>query len=204
MAALRAPYGVVASMPSPFRAIALLVFIAIPLLEIALLIWVGQSIGFWWTVLIVVGTAVIGTTLLHRQGLETLRRLSASARLGTPPVQPLVDGALLLAAGLLLLTPGLMTDVAGLLLLVPPVRALLARSLLSRVMVIVSGSVFGGAADDATPRRPGPDTARWGSRHRADTDADGGTVIEGEFERLDERDPKTGRRTNNRSEPPRR
>jgi len=177
-------------MPSPIRAIVFLIFVAIPLLEIVLLIKVGQLIGFWWTVLIVIGTAALGTSLLHRQGLETLRRMTTSVRLGTPPVQPLVEGALLLGAGALLLTPGLITDALGLLLLVPPIRSLIARAFMSRMTVIVSGG-FWQTEENGPGRTRGADgDGTWSDKE--------GPVIEGEFERLDEREP---RRPGHKSSP---
>ncbi|MCB1520133.1 MAG: FxsA family protein [Hyphomicrobiaceae bacterium] len=178
-------------MLSPVRAIMLLVFVAIPLLEIVLLIKVGQSIGFWWTVLIVVATAVVGTSLLHRQGLETLRRLMASTEAGSAPVQTLVEGALLLASGFLLLTPGLITDTFGFILLVPPLRSFLARHVVSKAIVVVrnGGWTQGPGPDEDEPRSGGPRGPRQGPRDDGD-----GIVIEGEYERLDERTVDPNRR----------
>ncbi len=180
-------------MLSHVRALLLLVLIAIPLLEIALLVKVGQAIGFWWTIFLVLATGVAGASLLHRQGLGTLRRVMASASSGVPPVNSLLDGLLLIVAGLLLLTPGLITDTAGLLLLVPPLRALLVDKALSKVFV--SGSFSGWEAEmEATeePREPPP------GRTRPYRDDGGGVVIEGEYRRIDEngddRDRSTGKR----------
>ncbi|MGD9785520.1 MAG: FxsA family protein [Hyphomicrobiaceae bacterium] len=180
-------------MPSPVRAILFLVFVAVPLLEIALLIKVGQIIGFWWTVAIVVVTAALGTTLLHRQGMATIGRLMEQTRSGKPPVKTLVEGALLLAAGLLLLTPGLFTDSLGLVLMVPPIRSLLADQILSRVTIVTLGG--GGRARPADGPRSAPGAGRPEQTPRYQ-DAEDGIIIEGEFERLDEKtvDPKGRRR----------
>ncbi|MFN3869630.1 MAG: FxsA family protein [Hyphomicrobiaceae bacterium] len=132
--------------------------IAIPLLEIALLVKVGQWLGFWWTILIVVVTAVVGSSLVHRQGVGTIRRVMAAAASGQPPVDSLLDGLLLIVAGLLMITPGLITDTIGLLLLLPPLRQVLVRKALSKMFVSGEFSVWesGGA------RRPGRGVA--GSR----------------------------------------
>ncbi len=182
-------------MLSPVRALLLLVLIAIPLLEIALLVKVGQVIGFWWTILIVLGTGMAGATLLHRQGLGALQRVMASAEAGVPPVAPLLDGVMLMAAGLLLLTPGLITDTAGLILLVPPVRSLLVDKALSKVFVSGSftrWSMEGEAVE--TPREPRTD------RTRPYRDDGGGIVIEGEYHRIDEKGDERNRSTGKRRE----
>lgn len=197
-------------MQSPTRAIFLLVFIAIPLLEIALLIKVGQVIGFWATILIVIATAVLGTWLLHRQGMETLRRVISSMDDGKPPVQPVLEGFLLIIAGLLLLTPGIITDTLGLILLIPPVRELVVRYGLDRMFIVTvgertwrpgpsRGSDTGrgdGWADTDTEdagsiRRPGPQ----GRGAARGSQASEGPIIEGEYERLEERtvDPRRGK-----------
>lgn len=187
-------------MPSPNRAILLLVFIAVPLLEIALLVKIGQMIGFWATIGIVVATAALGTYLLHRQGLETFHRIVRAAEAGQPPVEALVDGVMLLIAGVLLLTPGIITDTLGLVLLVPQIRRLLIRHVLARVMVIsVSASQWRhearrqakgahGRAAAGSSQPPNQQSGNW----RDDDTVEDGVIIEGEYQRLEERthDPK--------------
>ncbi len=104
---------------------ALVIFLAligVPVIEIAVFIEIGGRIGLWWTVGLVVLTAVIGTALLRHQGLSTLARARASLDQGKLPVRELLDGVCLLIAGALLLTPGFVTDAVGALLLVPPLR----------------------------------------------------------------------------------
>ena len=98
------------------------IFVAVPILEIALFIQVGGLIGLWPTLGIVVATAALGTWLVRRQGLEALRRVQASLTELRDPTRPLAHGAMILASGLLLLTPGFFTDAVGFLLLVPGVR----------------------------------------------------------------------------------
>ena len=100
----------------------LIAFIVVPIAEIALLVWFGQTFGFWITVLLVLVTALLGSFLLAKQGAATVRRVRFEAREGRLPAKTLADGAMLLVAGAFLLTPGLLTDATGLALLVPGVR----------------------------------------------------------------------------------
>jgi UPF0716 protein FxsA len=188
-------------MHSPVRAILLLIFIDIPLVEIALLIKIGQVIGFWATIALIIATAAIGTWLLHAQGLQTLRRVMSSLDEGRPPITAVLEGFLLLVAGLLLLTPGILTDTLGFILLVPPVRALIVRYGLNRIFVVtVAGQSWRtesrGDEDDLRGAWTGPEEpparAEPGVRRSPDKD---GPVIEGEYERLEERtvDPRRRR-----------
>lgn len=182
-------------MHSPIRAIFLLVLIAIPLLEIALLIKIGQVIGFWATVLLVVGTAGLGSWLLHSQGVGTLRRVMAAMDEGKPPVAPVIDGFLLMVAGLLLVMPGIITDVLGLILLIPFVRKLVVRFGLSRLMVVtVGGRSWTEEEGTGADRGAGENWSRGG--HEANRQSGSrqsrhppmeGPIIEGEYERLEER-----------------
>ncbi|MEO0911663.1 MAG: FxsA family protein [Pseudomonadota bacterium] len=105
-----------------------LAFVAVPILEIALFIQVGGFLGLWPTLGIVVLTAIAGTLLVRVQGMTVLAELQQSLRAGADPVTPIAHGALILVAGVLLLTPGFFTDACGLSLLVPPVRAALIRA----------------------------------------------------------------------------
>jgi len=99
-----------------------LLFVSVPLIEIALFIKVGGLIGLWPTLSIVVITAFIGTLLMRTQGANALMRLRQSMERLEDPSEPLADGAMIIFAGALLLTPGFFTDAIGLLLLLPPVR----------------------------------------------------------------------------------
>ena len=85
-------------------------FIGVPLIEIALFIQVGGIIGLWPTIAVVIFTAVAGAALLRHQGLGALSRLQESLERGEAPLDPVFDGFCLLAAGMLLLTPGFFTD----------------------------------------------------------------------------------------------
>lgn len=109
----------------------LTLFIAVPLIEIAVFIEVGGIIGLWPTIGLVILTAVAGTALLRAQGLATLRRAQASLDRGEAPLREVFDGACLLVAGALLLTPGFVTDALGLSLFLPPIRSALLAWLAS-------------------------------------------------------------------------
>lgn len=104
-----------------------IIFAAVPLLELYLLLAVGQRIGAAWTVALVLFTAALGAYLSKSQGLKTLERMRESLRRGVVPAAELVEGALILLAGVLLLTPGFMTDAAGFSLLLPPLRRHILR-----------------------------------------------------------------------------
>ncbi len=151
----------------------MLICLALPLVELVVLVKLGQAIGFWNTVLVLLLMAVLGGLLLHRQGWKVLQQAQTAMMAGQPPVGPMLDGMLLAAAGALLLAPGLISDVMAFLLLIPPVRRMVARRLLGRAQDDVD------ARDPAYGRRD--DGTRSGRSH------DSGPVIDGEFERLDER-----------------
>ena len=159
----------------------LLIFlIAVPLLEIAVMIKVGSWIGFWPAFGIVIGTFILGSAVIARSGLSAAFRVQEAMLRGEPPVAAMLDGALLAMAGILLATPGFVSDCIGLALLLPPLRELaaawLATRAFGRVDVHVKSERFenmdrGSAADPELYRDDGA----------------GGPVIDGEFERLDER-----------------
>ena len=113
----------------------LLAFLAVPLIEIALFIQVGGLIGLWPTLGIVVLTAIAGTFLVRSQGMFELQRLRASLSDLSDPTEPLANGAMILFAGALLLTPGFFTDSVGLALLAPPVRRAVLRYIRGRIKV---------------------------------------------------------------------
>lgn len=172
------------------RLVAFLLLLAAPLLELALMIKLGQKIGFWPLMLIIFATAIGGMAIVRAQGTGVFRRMMASAAAGTPPVEPALEGTLLLFAGGLLISPGPIGDTIGLLLLIPPLRQVCARWLAGRL------GQSGSFTFDVRSRRwesktePEPPRDAFGRRPRSDI------VIEGEYERIDEpdRSPPTGRR----------
>ena len=112
-----------------------LLFITIPLLEIYLLIKAGSVIGAFPTVALVVFTAVLGAFLLRLQGLSTMNRMRANMMRGKVPAMEILEGAALLMAGGLLLTPGFFTDAIGFLLLIPPLRRHWLLKIIDRVTI---------------------------------------------------------------------
>ena len=118
--------------------ILLVAFLVIPIIEIYLLIQVGGIIGVGWTIFFVIGTALLGVSLLRQQGLSTWTRLNQSMAQGQLPPTILVEGILLLLSGAFLLTPGFFTDTIGFLFLTPFVRKMIATHLLSRGLFMAS------------------------------------------------------------------
>lgn len=117
-----------------------LAFVSVPIAEIALFIEIGGRIGLWYTIAAVVVTAAAGAALVRRQGLETLGRARQAAAENRTPVAEVVEGAFLLFAGALLLTPGFLTDALGFALLLPGPRRAAARALIRRLAVRAAGS----------------------------------------------------------------
>jgi UPF0716 protein FxsA len=109
-------------MLSYLRGAFVLLFVAFPLIEIAVLIKVGEAIGFWPTMLLLIAAAVLGSVVIREQGLSVASRTFEVMREGRIPIEPMLDSYVVIMAGLLLIIPGLVSDVVGLLLLVPPVR----------------------------------------------------------------------------------
>lgn len=135
----------------------LILFVAVPALEIILLFHVGRLIGGWETFGVIVVTGVLGASLARREGLRAWNRIRSAMAEGRVPGAELVDGALILVAGAVLLTPGFITDFTGFFLLLPPGRALVRRWLLAYFgRKIASGQVsWTGNGNPA----PGPTTA---------------------------------------------
>lgn len=129
----------------------------LPLIEIAVFIWVGGLIGVIPTILLTVVTALAGTVMLRQQGLSLLMRMQKELDAGRAPGNEVMQGAMIVLASILLLIPGFVTDAVGLLLFVPPIREALAKFIVSRSNVVI---VEGGAR----PRYP--------DDHVVDLDAD--------------------------------
>ncbi|MHA6265551.1 FxsA family protein [uncultured Aliiroseovarius sp.] len=110
-------------------------FIAVPLIEIALFIQVGGAIGLWPTLAIVVLTAIVGTQLMRAQGALAMSQLRESFGQLNDPTEPLAHGAMILFSGALLLTPGFFTDFVGFSLLIPAVRRAVYNWVRARVQV---------------------------------------------------------------------
>ncbi len=152
----------------------LALLIAVPIIEIALFIQVGGAIGLWPTLAIVIGTALLGANLLRAQGRGAMMDLQASLSGRGDPGKALAHGALILVAGVLLLTPGFFTDTVGFLLLIPQVRA--AVIAWGAKNVRVGGTYVHMEGFERRGPPPG------GPGHRPPY---GGETIEGEFEEVD-------------------
>ncbi len=115
----------------------LLLFTVVPALELILLIQLGRHVGFWPTAALVLGTGIVGAWLARREGVKVLRAVNTEMAEGRMPTDHLLDGLLILIAGAVLLTPGLLTDAAGFVLLVPPgrrlIRAAVSKAISSRI-----------------------------------------------------------------------
>jgi UPF0716 protein FxsA len=146
----------------PIGRILFIAFLLVPLAEIYLLVRVGNVIGALPTVVLVVLTALLGAALIRVQGLATLARIRGALDRGEVPAVELLEGACLLVAGALLMTPGFVTDSVGFLLLVPGLRRHAILALVARGVV-------------ATQHPAG----------RGSTAPGGGRIIEGEFRRED-------------------
>lgn len=168
----------------PAGLVILLVTIALPLTELALLIKVGQAIGIWMLLAVIFSTGALGVWVMQEQGMSGFRRMSEAIQQGKAPLESMMDSSLRFFAGLCLIAPGLITDTLGLLLLIPPVRAWAARAIHDNMT----------GQPDAS--RPEPSDGRRGGIHQAHPEEgrppprrEKGEppIIEGEFERLDER-----------------
>ncbi len=149
--------------------ILLCLFVVIPVIEISLFIEVGNWIGLWPTIAIIFITAFSGAALVRHQGLATLTSAQAQLKRGEMPAETLGGGLLLAVAGVLLLTPGFLTDAFGLVLLIPPVRQMVAKKGLEKLQA--RGAMnFGGFQHDSFR-----------------SSQSNGDVFEGEFEH--KRDP---------------
>lgn len=136
------------------RPLLALLFLLVPLVEIWLILQVGQVIGAPGTLLALVAISIAGAVLVKREGLKAWRRFRDALAEARVPATEVVDGALLLVAGALLVTPGFLTDGVGFLLLVPATRVLVNRALRTRVR-----RAFGlgpGDRRDTGARRPPP------------------------------------------------
>lgn len=177
----------------------LVLFIAMPIIEIGVLIQVGGLLGLWPTLIIVILTAILGTWMLRQQSAATLMQAQQRLSAGQLPAQQIFEGLLLLVGGVLLLTPGFVTDAIGFACLVPWSRRWLAGRIAERTK---PGSIFMGSTGFQSGTGAGFG-ASFGIGSRSDTRAANpasgsphsgttapkrnqpGDVIEGDFKELD-------------------
>ena len=150
----------------------LVAFVVVPLLEIFVLIQVGQVIGAWWTILLLIADSILGTWLIRREGGRAFAALRSALNSGQMPAKELADGALILIGGTLMLSPGFVTDLLGILLILPFTRPLARRALTG----VVTRRLVGAGAAAYMPR---PGTNQPGNQQRPHPNPDG-SVVEGE------------------------
>lgn len=150
-----------------------LLFIIVPIVELAIIIQVGSQLGVLSTVVLLILVSVVGAWLVKFQGLSVLRRIQQQLSAGQMPTTELVNGGMILFAGALMLTPGFLTDAVGLALLLPPVRAtlrpLLARRFRGRIQTF---GVGGPPPDGNAPFGDRHDPLRGGFYDTTTTDED--------------------------------
>lgn len=137
-------------------------FVVIPLVEIWAILQVGQLVGPWWTIALLVLDSVIGAWLIKREGGRAWQALRQALQRGRMPARELADAALILIGGTLMLSPGFVLDIAGILLILPftrPVARRLLTSVVERRLLAVPafGSRFGTGPGDADRPGPGPE-----------------------------------------------
>jgi UPF0716 protein FxsA len=136
-----------------FLALLAIAFIVMPLLELYVIVQVGQAIGAWNTIGILVLVALVGVWLTKHEGFYVLRRMRQQLDAGQVPTDELIDGCLVLAGGLLLILPGFISDAIGLIVLFPPTRALV-RNVVKRRFRIVTVRRYNGRPYDDGPGGP--------------------------------------------------
>ncbi|MBQ4832709.1 FxsA family protein [Pseudoalteromonas sp. MMG010] len=151
-------------------------FIIIPIIEIALLIQVSEVIGGFATIALVILTAILGAKMVKQQGMGAMQNVQSQMAQGQMPAKELFTGICVVIAGVLLLTPGIMTDVFGLLLLTPAIRNKLAAGLASQATVKMSASM-------QQNQRPSGFSQQ--STQQNNHQVEHPTTIDGEFERKD-------------------
>ena len=147
-----------------------LIFTSVSLLEIFVLVKVGGILGAWPTVLLVVVTALVGSALVRSQGLQLVQQLQQRMAAGEMPGQQLIEGIMLIITGVLLVTPGFVTDFLGLLLLQPTIRANIAKAIMANVKFSPQASMGGFHQHGFTQKSQDDDS-----------------VIEGEFEHKEDK-----------------
>jgi UPF0716 protein FxsA len=138
----------------------LLLFTLVPLLELALLIEIGRRIGTIATLALILITGVLGAFLARRQGLAVLQRVRSELHQGRLPGQPIADGVLILLAGAMLITPGILTDALGFACLIPATRRLIKAAIWRRLKSAIDRRQFNVSVDFREPRRGSPEGSR--------------------------------------------
>lgn len=159
--------------------ILLLMFIFVPIIEIGLFISVGGYLGLWPAIALVLITAFVGASLVRSQGLQTLMSVQNRLQQGELPAQQILEGVMLAVSGVLLLTPGFMTDALGMLVLLPAPRAAMAKYLMSKMTVQSVGGGFQGGFGSGNFQQGPFDQDPFNQQPKD------GNTFEGEYERKD-------------------
>ncbi|MCZ4494659.1 MAG: protein FxsA [Baekduia sp.] len=155
----------------------LFLFVAVPILEIYVIIQVGQAIGALWTIALLIADSIAGGVLMRSQGRAAWRRFQQALAEGRMPAREVLDGVLVIFGGAFLLTPGFCSDIVGALLLLPPTRAVIRRMLVRRFSMRMLG-------DLPSPGIPGSGRRRGGPGGRG---APGDDFVEGSATEIDPR-----------------
>lgn len=169
-------------------ALLLAVFIVVPIVELYVIVQVGQAIGIVPTLVLLLADALLGSLLLRHQGRGAWRRFNEALAARRFPAREVADGVMIAVGGTLLLTPGFITDIFGLLLLIPPTRAIvrrLGRGYFSRRFIVVGASGLGGARRDPFGSAGDP--------HRPPTENGRSYDFDGTAEEIDSDDPQLPR-----------
>ena len=144
-------------------AVLAILFLLVPIAELAVIVKVAGAVGIGWTILLLVAVGFVGAWLVKREGLGALRRIQAALDRGELPHREVLDGGLILLAGALMITPGFLSDVLGIILLFPPTRMAVRTALLGRFrrqvvhvagMGGVRGRVYDARAEDVSGATP--------------------------------------------------
>ncbi|MFN3215091.1 MAG: FxsA family protein [Acidimicrobiales bacterium] len=155
----------------------LVLFLVVPIVELYVIVQVAGGIGVLETLGLLIVVSIVGAWLVKAQGIGLVRRVQAKLASGEMPGKELVDGALIVFAGALMLTPGFVTDTVGLLLLLPPTRAIVRTFLMKRFTVMADAKVASFGFGPGTTSGRGPTVFGFGSSqvfdvdgHESDTD----------------------------------
>jgi len=154
----------------------LLLLTVVPLVELWILLELARRFGWQTTLALVIVTGVLGAWLARREGLKTFARIQSDLAQGTPPAAAVVEGVLILAAGMVLVTPGILTDLFGFALLIPPirrsVRRYLVRTFKKRVVIIHNERGESFIDVEATGRDAGGESGDHNNESRTDVTID--------------------------------
>ncbi len=126
-------------------AVLFVLFVVVPIVELYVLIQIGQAIGVLWTIALLIADSILGAALMRSQGRAAWRRFNVTLAEGRVPGREVIDAVLVIFGGALLLTPGFLSDILGLILLLPPTRAIVRRVLVRRFGARLVASAASGA-----------------------------------------------------------